>query len=107
MGHYYTALSNSPNFFVKCEVNGCPATYRRYHSFYKHAVRNHGQEYDDRNQTTTCPNVNGTPCQSNSRTEVTETEQDNFPSDTESSDSLLDYSANSEDEGGNNQVEVC
>lgn len=38
MSHYYSAHSNGPNFWLKCGVNDCPATFRRYHSFYKHVV---------------------------------------------------------------------
>ena len=46
MGHYYAVHSNEPNFLVKCGVKGCPATFQRYHSFYKHVSRNHRREYD-------------------------------------------------------------
>ena len=45
MGHYFSAHSKDLNFFVKCGVNDCPATFRRYHSFYKHVARNHKEEY--------------------------------------------------------------
>ncbi|XP_028416857.1 uncharacterized protein LOC114541068 [Dendronephthya gigantea] len=108
MGHYYTVHSNSPNFFVRCHVNGCPATYRRYHSFYKHVVRNHSQEYDALNEATVCQSLNGSLCQSISRTEPVHSNSDdeNFnmndnegvSSDTGSTDSLLDYSEDSENE---------
>ena len=112
MGHYYSTHSNSPNFFVKCGVNCCPATYRRYHSFYKHVVRNHSQEYDNRKEITVCESiddsqsVNGNQGQSDSRTEP---EQSNYSSDTESADSLSDDNGNSENEEENEnlQVEVC
>lgn len=45
MAHYFSAHSKELNFFVKCGVNDCPATFRRYHSFYKHVARNHKEEY--------------------------------------------------------------
>lgn len=45
MAHYFSAHSKDLNFFVKCGVNNCPATFRRYHSFYKHVARNHKEEY--------------------------------------------------------------
>ena len=45
MSHYFSAHSKELNFFVKCGVNDCPATFRRYHSFYKHVARNHKDEY--------------------------------------------------------------
>ena len=46
MGHYFAVHNNEPNFFVQCNIKGCPATFRRYHSFYKHVSRNHRSEYD-------------------------------------------------------------
>ena len=45
MSHYFSAHSKELNFFVKCGVNDCPGTFRRYHSFYKHVARNHKDEY--------------------------------------------------------------
>lgn len=33
MAHYFSAHSKELNFFVKCGVNNCPASFRRYHSF--------------------------------------------------------------------------
>lgn len=45
MSHYFSAHSKELNFFVKCGVNDCPATFRRYHSFYKHVAKNHKDEY--------------------------------------------------------------
>ena len=45
MTHYFSAHSKEINFLVKCGVNDCPATFRRYHSFYKHVARNHREEY--------------------------------------------------------------
>ena len=57
MRHYYSVHCNSPNFFVKCDINSCPATYRRYHSFYKHVVRNHAAEYDAEKEQMNDPNI--------------------------------------------------
>ena len=45
MGHYYSMHRSQCNFFVTCGVNGCPATFRKYHSFYKHIVPKHRGEY--------------------------------------------------------------
>ena len=45
MSHYFSAHSEELNFFVKCGVNDCPATFRQYHSFYKHMAKNHKDEY--------------------------------------------------------------
>ena len=46
MNHYYTVHSNEVNFSVRCGVNDCPATFQRYHSFYKHVKRRHKNEYE-------------------------------------------------------------
>ena len=45
MSHYFLVHSKELNFFVKCGVNDCPATLRRYHSFYKHMAKNRKDEY--------------------------------------------------------------
>lgn len=46
MNHIYTVHSNKINFFVRCGVNNCPATFQRYHSFYKHVKKKHDKEYE-------------------------------------------------------------
>ena len=48
MNHYYSVHSSNPNFFVRCGVDDCPATFTRYHSFYKHVVRKHNEKYEKR-----------------------------------------------------------
>ena len=55
MNHYYSVHSNEVNFFVRCGVDDCPATFRRYHSFYKHVRRNHRLEYEAASSNHFCP----------------------------------------------------
>ena len=48
---YYNIIhSNEPNFNVTCGVGGCPATFAKYNSFYKHVVRKHRDCYSERNR---------------------------------------------------------
>ena len=47
MTHIYQSHSHGRNFFVTCGIDGCPATYQRYHSFYKHVKSLHSHLYDD------------------------------------------------------------
>ena len=51
MGHYFAVHSNEPNFFMQYNMKGCPATFRRYHSFHKHFSRSHRSEYGAQNLT--------------------------------------------------------
>lgn len=44
--HYYTVHGNQAKLFVRCGVNDCPATFTRYHSFYKHVRKKHRNEYE-------------------------------------------------------------
>ena len=48
MNHYYSVHSSNPIFFVRCGVDDCPATFTRYHSFYKPVVRKHKEKYEKR-----------------------------------------------------------
>ena len=48
MNHYYTVHSNEVNFSVRCGINECPATFKRYHSFYKHIRKKHHHEYESK-----------------------------------------------------------
>ena len=34
------------NFKVTCGVNGCPATFTKHNSFYKHVLKHHKQLYE-------------------------------------------------------------
>jgi hypothetical protein len=47
MNHYYTVHSNEVNFSIRCGVDDCPATFQRYHSFYKHVKKKHRRAYDN------------------------------------------------------------
>ncbi|CAB4011233.1 Hypothetical predicted protein [Paramuricea clavata] len=45
-----TVHCNEPNFSLICGVGGCPATFTKYNSFYKHVLKKHRQPYADRNR---------------------------------------------------------
>ena len=42
-----TVHGNEPNFRVLCQVDGCPAMFTRYNSFYKHILRYHKDVYNN------------------------------------------------------------
>ena len=50
LNHYNVVHCNEPNFNVICGVGGCPATFAKYNSFYKHVVRKHQDSYSERNR---------------------------------------------------------
>ena len=39
--HYNSVHANEPNFQVVCSVEGCPAKFTLYNSFYKHILKKH------------------------------------------------------------------
>lgn len=41
LSHIYMQHSQEPGFNVRCGVNGCPRTYNKYNSFYRHLHREH------------------------------------------------------------------
>jgi hypothetical protein len=49
LNHYHTVHCNEPNFNVICGVGGCPATFTKYNSFYKHVTRKHRDAYSETN----------------------------------------------------------
>ena len=48
--HCNIVHGNDINFQVTCGVDGCPAKFFKYNSFYKHTKRHHLQEDDDKDQ---------------------------------------------------------
>lgn len=47
LNHYNKVHGHEPNFRVVCNVNGCPATFTKYNSLYKHITRWHVDVYKD------------------------------------------------------------
>ena len=45
--HYNSVHANEPNFQVVCSVDGCPAKFTLYNSFYKHILKKHKQYYNE------------------------------------------------------------
>ena len=41
LGHLRHVHSHDPNFFVMCEVDGCPSTFRKFTALYSHVYRKH------------------------------------------------------------------
>ena len=66
MNHYYTVHSNEVNFSVRCGINECPATFKRYHSFYKHIRKKHHHEYESKVK----EDVNYSQCESDSQSQI-------------------------------------
>lgn len=46
LSHINRSHSQDPSFHVVCSINGCPTTFRKYNSFYRHVIRNHPAEYN-------------------------------------------------------------
>ena len=46
LNHYFIVHRNEPNFQLTCNVDGCPATFKKYNSFYKHVHKQHRAIYD-------------------------------------------------------------
>ena len=66
MNHYYTVHSNEVNFSVRWGINECPATFKRYHSFYKHIRKKHHHEYEGKLK----EDVNYSQCESDSQSQI-------------------------------------
>jgi hypothetical protein len=49
LNHCFVIHRNEPNFQVACNVDGCPAVFKKYNSFYKH-VSKHQAVYDKQAQ---------------------------------------------------------
>lgn len=43
LSHIRREHSIGPNFSVTCNVDGCPETYNKFNSFYRHVQRQHPQ----------------------------------------------------------------
>ena len=50
LNHYFIVHRNEPNFQVTCNVDGCPVTFMKYNSFYKHVHKQHRAIYDQQRQ---------------------------------------------------------
>lgn len=46
LNHYFIVHRNETNFRVTCNVDGCPAIFEKYNSFYKHVYKKHREIYD-------------------------------------------------------------
>lgn len=53
LSHIYINHSHDPGFNARCGVNGCPRTYNKYNSYYRHLHREHSDSLqgqgDERN----------------------------------------------------------
>ena len=50
LNHCFVVRRNEPNFQVACNVDGCPAVFKKYNSFYKHVCKQHRAVYDTQAQ---------------------------------------------------------
>ena len=50
LNHCFVVHRNEPNFQVACNVDGCPAVFKKYNSFYKHVCKQHRAVYDTQAQ---------------------------------------------------------
>lgn len=50
LNHYRCVHANEISFSVRCNIDGCPATFQIYNSLYKHVTRKHKDEYYRPNQ---------------------------------------------------------
>lgn len=112
MNHYYSVHSNDVNFFIRCGIDDCPATFRRYDSFYKHVRRNHRAEYEATNCHNLCPNeLDQTSAETSSLlpSQSCSKDQDMAPSDPNSLctdlDSTVDSSSESTESDNNTDSE--
>ena len=48
LSHYNAVHANEPNFRVACSIDGCPATFNLYNSFYKHVLKYHKELYNEK-----------------------------------------------------------
>ena len=46
LNHIYSVHSQELNFKAACNVNGCPSTFTKYNSLYKHILKHHREVYD-------------------------------------------------------------